>query len=153
MIRKISPHTLLFLTIVPLCFGCTGSNLISNELEMVGVMEISAYPVVDITESYQLEVSDIIFDYKSSEIDYLVIKTPLSGFDLDIRTAPLRSNQIIMVPYQIAELEVETGQLILQTGILELENAPQFSLPVDSLPGNWRDTVDQYWVPLIENKE
>ena len=153
MKRKSLLVWLMLLLVTTLLFGCARPETILNDQEMLELKDISNYQVVDITGSNRFPVFDMMVDDRSWKVDFIVIKAPLSGFDMDIRTAPFRSKQILMIPQQFADLEVETKQFKLKVGLSALNNSPHFSLPIHLLPNDWRDTVDQYWISILEDKE
>ena len=144
---------LLHCLVIPLLFGCASSTSSLNDQETLGVQSLSSYHVVDSTGSNRLPVFDMMVDERSGKLEYILIKAPLSDSDMDIRTAPFQSKQIILIPQQFADLEAETRQFRLQVGLPVLNNAPHFSLPIPSLPNDWRATVDQYWNSILEDKE
>jgi hypothetical protein len=153
MKTKIHLSGLLFLLATFLSSGCSGLHLISKGQIWIGAMAISSYRVVDATGANRMPVIDLIVDDRSGNVDYIVIRTPFSGFDLDIRTAPFHSDQILLIPRQLSALEPETMEIKLQVGMQALNNSPRFSLPINSLPDDWRNVVDQYWFPIMEEKQ
>lgn len=135
----------IFLPVVLLLLGCTASKSTVIEEPFLEMMDIPSYRVEDVSGSITLPVVDLIVDYQSGEIGYIAVKAPLSGFDLDIRTAPYQSNQIILIPGRLADLDVEGERFKLQVGVQELASAPSFGPTVEELPGDWREAVDLYW--------
>jgi hypothetical protein len=143
---------LLVWLIAPLLFGCAGAKQVLNGPEMIETMDLSTYRVVDASGSNQLSLLEIIADGQTGKIDYLVIRAPLSGFDIDIRTTPFRPEQVILIPLKLATINIVGKQIKLQVGMQEVNDSPYFSLPIDSLPENWRKIVDQYWYPRFEKR-
>jgi hypothetical protein len=142
-----------FLLAVLLLIGCTGSKTGATEEQMIGMMDLPSYHVEDSSGTLILPVVDIIVNYQSGEIEYLAVEAPLSGFELDIRTAPYHSNQVILIPRQLANLEREKKRFTLQVGVQELVEAPRISPLAAANPSSWRDVVERYWKPYTDVRE
>ena len=153
MLKNSYLNHLFFLLAALLFIGCTSTKPRATENHMIRMMDLPSYHVEDRSGTLILPVADIIVNNQSGEIEYLAVEVPLSGFDLDVRTAPYHSNQVILIPWQLANLEMEKKLFVLQVGVHELTESPRISPLITAYPGNWREIVERYWKPYTDTKE
>jgi hypothetical protein len=143
----------IFLLVALLLSGCAVMKPQISSGQWIGVTDLSSYHVEDKFDSPPLPIRDIILNPTSGEIEYIIVNAPLSGFGLDIRTAPYLSGQVILIPRRLASLKTKGKIFKLQIGFQELTNAPRFILPADTFPSDWREIVERYWTPYPHLEE